>query len=185
MRYYTFLPALAAFSPALADFVPIHGCEWVPSTAAITDFAFLSKASNTSASTSISWKAPAVSASCKATDTTPIPNVGLAYSVPCSPPENGMITDILWLLDGGDSARITFRSFAQCAADIYAFHYEAVFPLDCSKDTEGITNCAAKGDVVANCTGEEYLPPVRFPPPPPCTTCHGRRQRRERASRVD
>jgi hypothetical protein len=119
MKSLKFLPFLAALLPALADFVPIHGCEWVPSTAAITDFVFVSKASNISSPSLISWKAPAVDASCKATYTTPILNIDDGYSVPCSPPENGMLTDVLWLLNGGNNARIMFRSFAQCAADIY------------------------------------------------------------------
>ncbi|KAL5433538.1 hypothetical protein PMIN07_006021 [Paraphaeosphaeria minitans] len=159
----------AAASTILAEFVPIHGCEWVPSSTAVKDIVFLSDASNTSA---ISWNAPAVSASCKTANATWIPINGHQYSVPCSPPENGMIYDIFRVSEDGTTALIMFRAFAQCAADIYAFHYEAVFPLDCKEDSEGSTGCAAKGNVTANCTAEEYLPPIRNPPP--CYRCRRR-----------
>ncbi|KAF2449304.1 hypothetical protein P171DRAFT_427510 [Karstenula rhodostoma CBS 690.94] len=166
----TLLLALATASTALAAFVPIHGCEWVPSTTAVTDFVFLSNASNPSAPSSISWKAPAVAATCKTENATWLPISGHQYSVPCVPPENGLIQDILRVSGDGTTALIMFRAYAQCAASIYAFHYEAVFPLDCTEGSGGFTRCEAKGDVAANCTAEEYLPPIR-PPPPPCYGC--------------
>ncbi|KAK7183596.1 uncharacterized protein CC84DRAFT_1201311 [Paraphaeosphaeria sporulosa] len=157
---------VAAASTTLAEFVPIHGCEWVPSSTAIKDFVFLSDASNTSA---ISWNAPTVSASCKTANATWHESEGHEYSVPCSPPENGMIYDVLRVSGDGKTASIRFRTFAQCAADIFAFHYEAVFPLDCTEDSEGSTSCVAKGNVTADCTAEQYLPPMGYPPP--CYRC--------------
>lgn len=160
----------AAAATALADFVPIHGCEWVPSSTAIKDFVFLTGASNTS---TISWNAPTVSAFCKTANATPTLIGGYAYSVPCSPPENGITYDILRVSEDDTTATMMFRAFAQCAADIYAFHYEATFSLNCAKVSEN-TSCTADGDVVAICTSEEYLPPIRNPPPP-CYSC-GRRE---------
>lgn len=168
----TLFLVLAALSMALADFVPVHGCEWVPFSTSVTDFVFLFNSTDTNAPSSISWNAPTVSAHCKTTNATWTPIYGHQYSVPCSPPEGGLIQDILRVSEDNTTALIMFRAFAQCAASIYAFHYEAKFPLDCIKDSEGITSCVAKGDVTANCTAEEYLPPIR--PPPPCYRC-GRR----------
>jgi hypothetical protein len=61
---------------------------------------------------------------------------------------------------------VRFVVYEQCAADIYAFHYEASIELECTSE-EGKGVCTQEGDVQAHVTGEEYLPPIRNPPPPP------------------
>ena len=63
-----------------------------------------------------------------------------------------------------------FVVYEQCAADIYAFHYEAEIAMSCaSGEGEGV--CVQEGDVEAGVYGEEYLPPIRNPPPPPPGNC--------------
>lgn len=72
---------------------------------------------------------------------------------------------------GSGNAVVNFRTYAQCAADIFGITYEAEFPVACA-GTEGEgEECEAVGEVVAECVGQEYLPPIRNPPPPPCTRC--------------
>lgn len=174
------LSILAAIPAAFAGCVALHGCESFPTSSAITNFVFISKALNTSAPSSISWQAPAVGVSCKTTNATWINNLDHSYSVPCSPPENGYIYDVLRTSTDGTNATINFRAFAQCAASIYAFHYEADFPLDCTDYDSASIMCVPKGDIVASCTGQEWLPPVRPPPPPPCSSCGGWKGTEER-----
>jgi hypothetical protein len=74
------------------------------------------------------------------------------------------------LSSDGVNATISFKVYEQCAADIFAFHYEAMVVLECVEG-EGMDKCVDGGGVVANVTSEEYLPPIRNPPPPPCTWC--------------
>jgi hypothetical protein len=76
------------------------------------------------------------------------------------------------LSDDENKATLRFVVYEQCAADIYAFHYEAGdIGMTCMSEEGGKRVCVQGGEVQARVTGEEYLPPVRNPPPPPPSSC--------------
>lgn len=77
---------------------------------------------------------------------------------------------------GVRNATVRFRAYAQCAADIYGVTFEAGFGVECGGGQGGGEMCQAVGEVLAGCVGQEYLPPIRNPPPPPCTWCKGGRR---------
>jgi hypothetical protein len=150
---------------------PVHGCEWVPSSVPITNFTFtqpyLNSSTTATTPSSISWQVPNFHISCNTTYTGSPGRVGNPTYLKCtSPGDGGMFV----LSADGANATIYFKVYEQCAADIFAFHYEAVVEMECEKD-EGREMCMDGGNVVANVTSEEYLPPIRNPPPPPCTWC--------------
>ncbi|KAF2033124.1 hypothetical protein EK21DRAFT_109263 [Setomelanomma holmii] len=175
MRIIPFLSALAASLQA-QTFIPIHGCEWVPQYTSITNFTFVDSPANASTPDSVQWRIPAFGISCNLTSqsatgsTTTIGSPGTNTYVPCKATSSDPTTGT-FLVSADDESGInaTLRNvgYAQCAADIYAFHYEANFALLCETDEGGSKTCVTKGNATAVVTGEEYLPPIRNPPPPP------------------
>lgn len=174
-QMFIFLLALTASSQAQV-FTPIHGCEWVPQTTAVTNFTLFHSASNDSTPDYVDWQAPALRVSCHASNpsttgtTTAIGDPGTSTTVDCtasgSDPTKGTL--LVSADDGsGSNATLKFMAYAQCAADIYAFYYEANFLLSCASDAWGSTTCVSKGNATASLTSELYLPPIHPPPPPP------------------
>lgn len=175
MKTAIFLSVLTASLQA-QEFVPIHGCEWVPQTTAVTNFTLFHGASSDSTSDYVNWQVPALSVSCHASDpsttrsTTAIGDPGTSTTVECAAPASDLTagTFLVSADDGsGSNATLRFMAFAQCAASIYAFYYEANFALACASDTGGSATCVSKGNATASVTRELWLPPIHPPPPPP------------------
>ena len=172
MRTVIILSALTAFSQAQA-FVPVHGCEWVTQTTAVTNFTFFQSAPSDRTPDYVQWEVPAHRVSCYASSTgssTPIGILGTSTTVPCtasaSDPTKGRF--LLSADDGsGSTATLRFVAYVQCAASIYAFYYQADFPLSCARDAGGSSTCVSQGNATAIVTEELYLPPIHPPPPPP------------------
>lgn len=166
------LSALTASSQAQA-FTPVHGCEWVTQTTAITNFTLFQSATDDSTPNYVKWQAPALGVSCYISDpsSTAIGSPGISTTVPCTAPASEPTKGrfLLSAEDGSGSssnATLNFVAYVQCAASIYAFYYEGIFSLSCATDAGGST-CVSKGNATASVTRELYLPPVGPPPPPP------------------
>lgn len=172
MRSFIFLSALIAASPALA--VPIHGCENVPNTTAVTDFTLFDSASADSALDYVTWQVPALSHllchtnTSYAGNTTATEDSSTRLYVSCTPPEKPTTGVFLASADDGSgrNASLEFITYAQCAADIYEFHWKADFLLSCAGNAGGDATCVSKGNASAMFNFGIYLPPVRSPPPP-------------------
>jgi hypothetical protein len=166
------LSALTASSQAQA-FQPVHGCEWITATTPITNFTLFHRATNDSAPAYVKWLAPVLGVSCSVSESssTAIGTPNTTTTVPCTAPGSSP-TNARFLLSvdegSGDlgNATLYFVRYTQCAASIFAFYYEANFPLSCVMDAGGET-CLAKGNATASVTTELWLPPISPPPPPP------------------
>jgi hypothetical protein len=175
MKTIICLSALAAFLQAQV-FVPVYGCEWVPPTIAVTNFTFSYSTSNDSSPSYVQWQAPTWGTSCNASNPTSTGSIttigkpGTVTYVPCKSTSSDPTTGSFQVTadDGsGSNATLNFVAYAQCAADIFQFDYEANFPLACATDAEGIGTCVPKGNATAVVIHETYLPPIRGPGPPP------------------
>ncbi|KAH3908494.1 hypothetical protein HBI56_216850 [Parastagonospora nodorum] len=164
------LLSILPLSLATQPFVPVHGCEWVHELTPLTNFTYThplspSQSNTTTPPSYIHWAAPAISVSCS----NPNPSfIGFqnASAVACvSPGDEGRFL----VSADGKNATVIFRVYVQCAADIFAFHYEAGFEMECVRNEEGGEECGDGGRAVARCTSQQYLPPIRYPPPPPAT----------------
>ena len=175
MKTVISLLALTASSQA-QTFVPVHGCEWVPQTTSITNFTFFHSASKDGTPSYVNWQAPLFHLSCygsssSSTGSTPaIGKPGANTNVPCKASDSDPTTGTFLVSadhGSGQNATLKFVAYAQCAADIFAFHYQGGFPLSCATDAGQNTTCVPRGNATASVTNEEYLPPMRPPPPPP------------------
>jgi hypothetical protein len=165
------LPAYVSAQSA-QPFIPIHGCEWVPEYTPLTNFTLSQPTSSNTTTTptsSISWTIPTFHITCSTTYTGPPGRYPNIRSVSCTSPGD---VGQFFLADDEhhDTATVRFVVYEQCAADIYAFHYEADIEMQCISE-QGKSVCVQGGDVQARVTGEEYLPPIRNPPPPPPSSC--------------
>lgn len=152
------LPVLILLASSHA--APIHGCEWLPNTVAITNFTYIHNPSNTTATDFVKWQVPAVDVSCNATNPSPY-----GFYFPCTKQETyGTFT--ISADDGSDrNATASFNMYAQCAADIFEIWYTGMLQLDCRK--EEMVRCGTRGNATASISATGYLPPIRNPPPPP------------------
>jgi hypothetical protein len=173
MKTIFLLSALTASLHASPPIVPVYGCEKYPLTAALTNFTFThgTSTTNTNVPSSVKWQAPALGILCSASSTTnSIGTPGTFTSVRCNENPSDQATGSFKILaaDGtGSNATISFITYAQCAADIFGFGWEAVVPLLCASDAVGSETCVAKGNTTANVYATGYIPHVRPPPPPP------------------
>lgn len=168
MKPIIFFLSILPTSLATQPFIPVHGCEWVPELTPLANFTythpFSAYPSNTTSTTTsyIHWNAPSISVSCS----NPNPSfTGFqnASAVACaSPGDEGRFL----VSTDGKNATVIFRVYVQCAADIFAFHYEAGFEIACVRNEGGGEECGDGGRAVARCTAQQYLPPIRYPPPP-------------------
>ena len=169
MRTTLALSSLVATS--LASILPIHGCEWLPNTTAVTNFSYFASSSTTTTPDYVSWTVPAFSTTCNATFTGPDFRTSEYNStnVQCrsshSDPNTGFFLQSLT----GANATLNFSTYAQCAADIFEIYYSAPTVFDCVNDEAGDKNCVARGNITASVSAANYLPPIRNPPPPPWT----------------
>jgi hypothetical protein len=158
MKIITILSALIATSHAQFTFVPVHGCEWVPETTALTNFTLFHGPSNFDTLDYVQWDAPALSVSCfNFSTTTSIGKPGTTDTVPCTAANSDPTQGMFLVSADGSSATLNFVFYAQCAADIFAFHYEAVVELSCGVYAKESNRCLSKGNATANVTAEEYL----------------------------
>jgi hypothetical protein len=174
MKTIVLLSALTTSMQAQV-FVPVHGCEWVPPTNAVTNFTLFRSASIDNDQNYVKWQASVFGTVCKASSpsfngsTTAIGKPGINTFVPCTSTSSEPTTGTFRVTadDGsGSNATLNFVGYAQCAADIFEFYYEANFPLSCVTDAEGSDTCVPKGNATARVTNEVYLPPIRGPGPP-------------------
>jgi hypothetical protein len=167
MKPIIYLSILAASRQALSVFVPVHGCEWVPETTAVTDFTLLNSASNASTPSSVHWQIPAHGVECSVSSTTAIGKPGISTTVPCTASASDDTAGKFRVFSDEGDAALIFVAYAQCAASIYAFYYRADFLVSCTMDAGGSTTCVPKGNATAVVTTELYLPRVGPPPPAP------------------
>jgi hypothetical protein len=169
MKVILLLCVFVASQHALSAFVPVHGCEWVTETTAVTNFTLFTSASNTSTTDHVQWQVPVHRVACSVSTTGIGTPGGASTIVPCtasSDPTNGQFRVLAD--DGlGRNAALIFVAYVQCAASIYAFYYRADFVLSCERDSGGSATWVPKGNVTATVTTELYLPPVSRPPPQP------------------
>jgi hypothetical protein len=158
MKIITVLSALIAVSYTQFTFVPVHGCEWVPQTTALTNFTLFHGPSYLNTLDYVQWNAPALSVSCyNFSTTTSIGKPGTRDTIPCTAANSDPMQGTLLVSAVDGSATLNFVFYAQCAADIFAFHYEAVVELSCAAYAKESTRCLSKGNATASVTAEEYL----------------------------
>jgi hypothetical protein len=173
MKTIFLLSALTASLQASSPIVPIYGCEKYPLTTTLTNFTFThgTSTTNNNVPSSVKWQAPALSILCYASaSTNSIGNPGTFTSVSCGEKAPDPVTGGFKVpadYATGGNATITFLSYAQCAADMFGFGWEAAVLLSCASDAAGSETCVAQGNVTANVYTTGYIPHVRPPPPPP------------------
>jgi hypothetical protein len=146
--------ALTASAQAQRPFEPVYGCTWVPEFTAITNFTF-TRSANDSAPAYIQWQAPGLPIACNATTTIPKPST--RANVACKQADSGAYYLLSTDETSGTNVTLGFTFYAQCAASIFAFYYEAVVSLSCESDTDGITACGAPSNTTARVWTYQYL----------------------------
>jgi hypothetical protein len=169
MKTILFLSLFAASQQALSAFVPVHGCEWVTETTAVTNFTLYTSASNTSTTDHVQWQVPVHGVACSVSSTAIGTPGGDSTIVPCTAHSDPTKGQFRVLAEDGlaKNAALIFVAYVQCAASIYAFYYRADFALSCEADLRGSATCVPKGNATATVTTELYLPPISRPPPQP------------------
>lgn len=158
MKTIVALSALTAVSQAQSTFVPVHGCEWVPETTPLTNFTLFHGPSDNGTPAYVQWNAPDLRVACYSfSSTTSIGKLGTSETVPCTAANSDGSNGWLQVSADAGSATLNFVFYAQCAADIFAFHYEATVELSCAVYAKESTRCLSKGNATASVTAEEYL----------------------------
>ncbi|OAL44091.1 hypothetical protein IQ07DRAFT_649535 [Pyrenochaeta sp. DS3sAY3a] len=160
--------------------VPVHGCTYIKETTPVTNISLstlttsLPSTNGTQTTTTTStatWRVALFGMACAGSN----PNATFPSSVVCNATASEPTSARLTLADSGAAAYKTvslfFMAYAQCAASIYAFYYQADFALSCVETGEG-RSCSPKlgegEEVAGRVTRIIWLPPVRgLPPPPP------------------
>ena len=172
MKSFVLLSVLTAPLPVLA-YVPVHGCEWVPETTAVTNFTFFDSPSNANALDYVTWQVPTFDLSCYVNNAAIIQDPSISNNLLCNKTTSSYKTEARFIVSAdngaGRNATVRFLDYVQCAADIYAFYYKGNFPLSCTNDAGGNATCISKGNATATQTQGLYVPlyPGAPKPPPP------------------
>jgi hypothetical protein len=171
MKTLILFSLLNASKYALADdWVPIHGCEWVPGSTPVTNFTLFNGAINSTTPSTIHWQIPIHGIDCTVSNSSSIPPTDKPSVVPCTEPASETTYGQFRVFeDNGEekSAALISVAYQGCAASIYAFYYRADFVVKCERDADGNEMCTPKGNVTAKVYSHFYLPPISAPPPKP------------------
>jgi hypothetical protein len=171
MKALSMLYLIAASSCALADdWVPIHGCEWVPGSTPVTNFTLFNSAINNTTPSTVHWQIPIHRVDCTVSNSSSIPPTNSPSVVPCTAPSSETTYGQFRVFEDNGSeknAALISVAYQGCAAHIYAFYYRADFVVKCERDVDGNEMCVPKGNATAKVYSNFPLMPISPPPPKP------------------